>query len=680
MNDRIKKGASSITDEDMEAIITSMGRVEDFEQVDGETATTTASAGASSGGTSTTTAGTSYQQGTRTRFTGRLYRDSDDKIIGGVCAGIANYMNVDPAIVRLVFAVITFGGFGFGILLYILAWIILPARSLDTYVGKRFFRNPDDKIIGGVAGGIGAYFNKPSWIIRLIFAAPILLNILVSVLNSIFSVYHRDFFPNLFVGSFTGTFILTYIIFWIVLPEAKTPYEKMEMRGEKVDINTIRQNVKEGMSTFKDRMQAWGEEVKTVGQNVSERAREFSRTQGADFAADFRQTARPVGSGIAHALGVIIKAFFLLIFGSIAFGLFVGLIVLIFGGGTAVWSTKENLLGFALNGFWQYIFFWGTVLFFFLVPVVAFVTWLVRRFMKVRSQRSYLGYVFGGLWFLGFICAGLLASSIVKDTVRRGEVAQPVTIIQPANGRMLVRIDEPRVSYSGDLLFVDEGEGFDLIGDTLKLTDIRVRVTPSEDSNNYGVIVHKLSRGRSRATAEDRASQIVYNTAYRDSVLSLGSGFAINRSNKYRGQRVLVEIKVPVGKIIRFDESVIDKLNEGHIRFGSRYGNRRWRGDDSEWYDDDYFDYKTGVDYVMMPNGRLEEAGTQTIKTTTETTEPATRRNDTTQQDEEAVQDREEVTILQTRSEEPVIIQTKKKEIGGEVSSPAPMPFVPTIF
>ena len=52
-------------------------------------------------------------------------------------------------------------------------------------------------------------------------------------------------FPNIFLVHFTGTFILAYIILWIVLPEARSEYEKMEMRGEKVDVNTIRQNVKD---------------------------------------------------------------------------------------------------------------------------------------------------------------------------------------------------------------------------------------------------------------------------------------------------------------------------------------------------------------------------------------------------------------------------------------------------
>src|SRR5918993_729461 len=146
MNDKIKTGAACVTEYDINEIIRSMGSVEDFEAAEGDTATASTSANNTSAGDNNY-----QQQGSRPRFSGRLYRDADDKIIGGVCAGIANYVNIDPAIIRIVFAIITFGGFGFGFLLYILLWIVLPARSLNTYVGKRFFRNPDDRILGGVA-------------------------------------------------------------------------------------------------------------------------------------------------------------------------------------------------------------------------------------------------------------------------------------------------------------------------------------------------------------------------------------------------------------------------------------------------------------------------------------------------------------------------------------------------
>src|SRR5690606_13511357 len=157
MNEKVRKGATSVTDADIDEIISSMGRPEDFAAEDAADAGT-GSAYASNAETMT---------GAKSTFKkprGRLYRNMSDRFLGGVCSGVANYLNVDPAIIRLLFAIITFGGFGFGVILYILLWIILPAKPLEDFQGKRLFRNPDDKIIGGVAGGLSAYFNKEAWI------------------------------------------------------------------------------------------------------------------------------------------------------------------------------------------------------------------------------------------------------------------------------------------------------------------------------------------------------------------------------------------------------------------------------------------------------------------------------------------------------------------------------------
>lgn len=592
MNDKVRKGAAAVTEADMEEIISSMGRVEDFEATEGP-----AEAG---------TTGAAYEpnftyaetSGGKQRFKGRLYRDRADKMLGGVCAGIANYINVDPAVVRLLFAIITFGGFGFGIFLYILAWIILPARDLEGYVGKRLFRNPDDRIIGGVAGGLGAYFNKPSSTIRLIFAAPFLLNILISVMNGIFNTFHGPDFPNFFVGSFTGTFFLAYIVLWIVLPEARSPFEKMEMRGERVDVNSIRQNVQ-------DRAQTFSQEVRDSARRFGAQASEFANTRGRTFAAEVAETARPVANGLGHAIGVLFKAFFIFVAGSIAFGLFVALIVLVFGGGTAVWPMKQSILGFMLDGFWQKTFFWGTVILFLAVPLVAFITWLVRRLMGVRSQKHYLGWTFGGLWTLGWICAILLVSSVGADFRFRKDVPQQVAVNQPLNNRMLIRVNEPAVQYSGDWWWVDDdNSGWDLTEDSLKLANVDIRVVKSEDSN-YAVTVWKRSRGRSRREAEARATNIQYAVSYADSVLDLGSGFGIDRSSKFRAQEVMVEIRVPVGKKLRFDPSVTDKLEPMNVRIGSSGPKRRsW---DDDWDDDRSFNWQTGVDYVMTETGDLAE-------------------------------------------------------------------------
>lgn len=58
----------------------------------------------------------------------RLYRNTNDKILGGVCSGIAAYFDIDPVIVRLIFAGSLFIA-GVGFLTYILAWIIIPAAK-----------------------------------------------------------------------------------------------------------------------------------------------------------------------------------------------------------------------------------------------------------------------------------------------------------------------------------------------------------------------------------------------------------------------------------------------------------------------------------------------------------------------------------------------------------------------
>ena len=56
----------------------------------------------------------------------KLYRSSDNKIIAGVCAGLAKYLDVDPVVVRLVWVIATLISMGLGVLAYIAAWIIIP--------------------------------------------------------------------------------------------------------------------------------------------------------------------------------------------------------------------------------------------------------------------------------------------------------------------------------------------------------------------------------------------------------------------------------------------------------------------------------------------------------------------------------------------------------------------------
>ena len=65
----------------------------------------------------------------------KLYRDSDQKLLGGVCSGIGHYLSIDPLWVRLLFIVFLFGG-GFSVITYLILWAIVPearttAQKLD---------------------------------------------------------------------------------------------------------------------------------------------------------------------------------------------------------------------------------------------------------------------------------------------------------------------------------------------------------------------------------------------------------------------------------------------------------------------------------------------------------------------------------------------------------------------
>ena len=69
----------------------------------------------------------------------RLTRRSDDRVLAGVASGLGDYFNVDPAIFRLVFVILTFFG-GSGLMLYVLGWLMLPERSSGSSVGEDLVR------------------------------------------------------------------------------------------------------------------------------------------------------------------------------------------------------------------------------------------------------------------------------------------------------------------------------------------------------------------------------------------------------------------------------------------------------------------------------------------------------------------------------------------------------------
>ena len=564
LHEKLQRGIAAITEVELEEIIASIGRPEDFSD--------SAEPNASTGEAQAT-----HQQK-------RLYRDTDDKVLGGVCSGIASYFGIDPTIVRLLFAIITFGGFGTGFLIYLALWILLPKQSLRGQSARRLYRNPDDRMLGGVASGLAAYFHVPIRNLRLIFAAPILINMILSMLD----LFDGSIFVSIGFGSLTGTFVLAYIILWIILPEATNTYQKMEMRGEKVDLNRIKQNVKAGVDRLEGKLNDWGSEVGQTAQQFSEKLSERSN----DF-SEVRSSARSV----LHAIGSVIRFFLYLIFGTIAFALLVSGAAILFAG-IVTWPAQE----FFWTSKMQQWGFWATIFLFFIVPVLFLFIWLIRRMFRIRRKSPALAWSFGLLWTLGWIALFWTGISVARDFERKARTS--IDLATPDSTRRIMILDQSAApfEYSGTWRWIEgDRTGFDITRDTFKVPAVGVRVELSPDST-YHVRVLKYAFGRNEEQAQSRIDKIDYAVSVTDSVVDLAPGFAVGKAEKYRGQHVVISLLVPKGRAVRFTEAILDNHRWMGVRDVAESG--RPNSDDGV-LSVRVGKYKAGIDYVMGANGDL---------------------------------------------------------------------------
>ena len=517
--EKLQRGIDAITEAELEEVIASIGRPEDFSD------------------STESNAPIGPEQATRQQK--RLYRDADDKILGGVCSGIASYLGIDPTIVRLLFAIITLGGFGTGFLIYLALWILLPKQSLRGQSARRLYRNPDDRVLGGVASGLAAYFHIPVRNLRLIFAAPILINMILSLLD----LFDDSIFVSIGFGSLTGTFVLVYIILWIILPEATNTYQKMEMRGEKVDLNRIKQNVKEGFDRLEGKITNWGSEVEQTAQQLSEKFSERSK----GF-SEVRSTSR----NVLHAIGSVIRFFIYLFLGTVAFALLVSGAAILFAGFVTLPAQE-----FFWTGKMQQWGFWITVFLFFIVPVLFLFIWLIRRLFRVRGKSPVLRWSFGILWTLGWIALFWTGISVIRDFEHKVKNVSDVTISSTSMNTLTIDQSAPPFEYTGTWQWINgDPQGFDITRESVKIPAVQIKVEKSPDTL-FHVRVIKFARGRNPQQAQMRLDKFDYPVSFNDSLLQVAPGIVVGKEEKYRGQHVELWVQVPAGKSVRFTDAAL---------------------------------------------------------------------------------------------------------------------------
>ena len=231
----------AISMQDVEGLIASMGSVSDFAAIEededlamaGGKSQAKQSFNSESMNNDSSESSNQYQTGkseSEYKYNStnkKLFRDTKRKLLGGVCAGLAYNLGFDPLWVRLAFLFLLLGigpitaGVLSGITLvfYIACWIAFPANPTleeDERI-RKFYRNPDGKVLGGVMSGIASYTGWDLGTLRFV---------------SVLSIF-------LF-----GSGVVIYIILWAIAPEAKTLTDKMQMSGEPITLENIESNIK----------------------------------------------------------------------------------------------------------------------------------------------------------------------------------------------------------------------------------------------------------------------------------------------------------------------------------------------------------------------------------------------------------------------------------------------------
>ena len=133
----------------------------------------------------------------------RLTRSRTDGMIAGVCAGLADYFDVDVTFVRAVWVALSIvpGAIIGGIVAYLLVWMVMPegSGSRAETAQPRLTRSMTDAKIAGICGGLAEYLDVDATLIRVLW---IVLSILA--------------------GAFVGG-LLVYVVAWILIPKGSAP-------------------------------------------------------------------------------------------------------------------------------------------------------------------------------------------------------------------------------------------------------------------------------------------------------------------------------------------------------------------------------------------------------------------------------------------------------------------------
>ena len=430
------------------------------------------------------------------------------------------------------------------------------AKSQTTYSkrkNRRVFRDGENKLLGGVCSGIANYFG----------ADPLWLRLALVVAFFVF-----------------GSGFLLYIVLWMVIPEAKTTAEKLEMKGEDVNFSNIGKKVEEEINTFGKKAESWAEEVKSSSSQTRAKARDFIDQLlyflGSLFGSLFKVATKIIGVFIA-IIGMI---------------LLIGMVSTLFGRTGAINIDGEV---FSLQNGFNLFFrdenqatFASIALFLFIgIPLIMLVYGGIKLLLGIKTKNKYVSRSAGALWLAGLILVIILGNQIAGMFTDESTHQNKIVLASPKSGTLYLKVkggnensydyDEER-SHNHVRINIKNKNIVSIDNENINLRYPELNIVRSE-TDSFEVVIYAKSRGKDRKEALRYAKNISYELAQTDSVVEFMPYFSMPLEDKWRAQQVYIELRVPKNKMVYMNKSmrniIYDIKNETDTWDGDMVG-RKW--------------------------------------------------------------------------------------------------------
>jgi phage shock protein PspC (stress-responsive transcriptional regulator) len=391
-----------------------------------------------------------------------------------------------------------------------------PNFTTQTKGNRKLYRDKDGGMIGGVLSGLGYYFGIEKVWIRIIFL--ILL--------------------------FTfGIGIIPYIILWIVMPEAVTTSEKLEMTGEPVNISNIEKKVRAEFDTVSEKFRnvnydAMGNQVKTGADKIASNA-------GKVFMAVFNVFAK--------VLGIILIL--------TALPILVMLLIGIFTLGTTAfiafpWSDFIEAGNFSDFPVWTF-----GLLVFFAVGIPLFYLIILGFKLLITNMKSLgkiVNYTLFALWIISIGLLITIAMNQMMEYSTQGRVVTKQTLTMNPQDTLQIKFVHNDF-YAND---VNDQTDFRITQNSadqrvLYSNNVELVLAKTDEAMPY-LQIEKKAKGRDLAIAKEKSGKIDYGFKFENNQLVLDNYFVSAYNQKFRDQEVELILYLPKGTLFKVDNSVQD--------------------------------------------------------------------------------------------------------------------------